>query len=197
MDSSNDPFTKHLQYDLPDELIVSLSNMPPTVKEISKTWPVLGNLVLSIPQPLLTLSKIKKPKFSLIEEKVYASTATVPHMINNIDFKQLHLKSQICGNIVSANKNNLIKRDLELTDIFTPLQKELFTIMNNYQDLYYPERTFSNADEIRFTYCLHIVNHMIKTRTKILHHNAKIAKKSDLSEDYQDQGLVRPKVKLL
>lgn len=197
MDTSNDPFTRHLQYDLQDELIVALSNTPPTVKETSKTWPVIGNLVISIPQPLPTSSKIKKPKFSLVEEKMYASTGTVPHIIHNVDFKQLHLKSQICGNIVSANKNNLIKRDLELTDIFTPLQKELFAIMNNYQDLYYPERTFSNADEIRFTYCLHIVNHMIKTRTKILHHNAKIAKKSDLSEDYQDQGLVRPKVKSL
>ncbi|XP_034833734.1 U3 small nucleolar RNA-associated protein 25 homolog isoform X2 [Maniola hyperantus] len=197
VDTSNDPFTRHLQYDLQDELIVALSNTPPTVKETSKTWPVIGNLVISIPQPLPTSSKIKKPKFSLVEEKMYASTGTVPHIIHNVDFKQLHLKSQICGNIVSANKNNLIKRDLELTDIFTPLQKELFAIMNNYQDLYYPERTFSNADEIRFTYCLHIVNHMIKTRTKILHHNAKIAKKSDLSEDYQDQGLVRPKVLIM
>ncbi|XP_039757969.1 digestive organ expansion factor homolog [Pararge aegeria] len=196
VDTLNDPFTKHLQYDLEDELIVALSNVPQTVKETSKRWPVLGNLVISIPQSVALSSKTK-PKFSLLEEKVYASAATVPHVINNIDFKQLYLKPQICTNLVSANKNNLVKRDLELTDILTPLQKELFAIVNNYQDLYYPERTFSNADEIRFTYCLHIVNHMLKTRTKILNHNAKIAKRSDLSEDYQDQGLVRPKVLII
>ncbi|XP_023938785.2 U3 small nucleolar RNA-associated protein 25 homolog [Bicyclus anynana] len=198
LDTSNDPFTKHLQYDLEDQLIVALSNTPSTVKNTHKRWPTLGNLVISIPQPLVTSSKLQKPKFSLLEEKIYAPLATVPHTINNVDFKQLHLKSQIHGNIVSANKTNLVKKDLELTDIFTPLQKELLSIMNNYQDLYYPERTFSNADEIRFTYCLHVVNHMLKTRTKILHHNAKIAKNSkDLSEDYQDQGLVRPKVLIM
>lgn len=194
VDSENDPFTRHLQYDLEDELVVALSNTPPTVKETTKRWPVLGNLIISIPQPIVQTSEKPKPKFSLLEEKVYAPQATVPHLIKNVDFKHLYIKSQICGNIVSANKTNLIKRDLELTDIFTPLQKELLSIMNNYQDLYYPERTFSNAEEIRFSYCLHVVNHMLKTRTKILHHNAKIAKKSDASEDYQDQGLVRPKV---
>lgn len=35
---------------------------------------------------------------------------------------------------------------------------------------------------------------MLKTRTKIIHHNAKLSKKNDLTEDYRDQGLVRPKV---
>ncbi|KOB75443.1 Digestive organ expansion factor-like protein [Operophtera brumata] len=70
--------------------------------------------------------------------------------------------------------------------------------MNNYQDLYYPQRTFNNADEIRYTYCLHAVNHMLKTRTKILHHNAKLSKNNDnMSDEYRDQGLVRPKVLII
>ena len=191
---SDDPFTKHLQHDLGDELLVSLTNKPPAVETTNKTWPVLGNLSVVIPKPIETLSKKVKPKVSLLEETTYAAMGTVPGSINKIDFQQLHIKSQIHGNIVSANKANLIKRDLELTEIFTPLQKELFSIFNNYQDLYYPERSFSNADEIRYTYCLHVVNHMLKTRTKILHHNAKLSKKNDLSDEYRDQGLVRPKV---
>ncbi|CAK1583697.1 unnamed protein product [Parnassius mnemosyne] len=119
----DDPFTKHFQYDLSDELMVSLSNAISTVDNVTKVWPIL--------------------------------------------------------------------------DIFTPLQKELFAIINNYQDMYYPERTFSNADEIRYTYCLHVVNHVLKTRTKILHHNAKLSKKFDMSDEYRDQGLVRPKVLIM
>ncbi|KAJ8723882.1 hypothetical protein PYW07_007862 [Mythimna separata] len=194
---SDDPFTKHLQHDLGDELLVSLTNTPPAVETTSKTWPVLGNLSIVIPKPIETLSKKVKPKVSILEETTYAATGTVPTLINKVDFQQLHIKSQIHGHIVSANKTNLIKRDLELTEMFTPLQKELFSIFNNYQDLYYPERSFSNADEIRYAYCLHVVNHMLKTRTKILHHNAKLSKKNDLSDEYRDQGLVRPKVLIM
>ncbi|XP_046971418.1 U3 small nucleolar RNA-associated protein 25 homolog [Vanessa cardui] len=197
IDATEDPFIKHLQYELQDELLVSLSNIPRTEKHIAKSWPVLGNLAISIPQPVETSSKKSKPKFTILEEKTYAPIATVPQAYNKINFNQLYIKSQISGNVVSANKINLIKRDLDIADVLTPLQKELFSIINNYQDLLYPERTFTNADEIRFTYCLHVVNHMLKTRTKILHHNAKLAKKSDLSEEYRDQGLVRPKVLIL
>ncbi|KAH9639244.1 hypothetical protein HF086_014108 [Spodoptera exigua] len=196
-DMVDDPFSKHLQYDLGDELLVSLTNTPPTMETTTKIWPVLGHLSIVIPKPIETLSKKVKPKVSILEESTYASMGTVPTLVNKIDFEQLHIKSQIQGNIVSANKTNLIKRDLELTEVFTPLQKELFCILNNYQDLYYPERSFSNADEIRYTYCLHVVNHMLKTRTKILHHNAKLSKKSDLSDEYRDQGLVRPKVLIM
>ncbi|XP_026314987.1 digestive organ expansion factor homolog [Hyposmocoma kahamanoa] len=195
-DLPNDPFTKHFQHDLSEELLVSLSNTPHTVEHVIKTWPVFGNISVTIPKPIETAKKLK-PKVSILEKKTFAAVGTPPQSMQNIDFNQLHIKSQIQGNIVSANKNNLIKKDLELTEIFTPLQKDLFAILNNYQDLYYPERTFTNADEIRYIYCLHVVNHLLKTRTKIIHHNAKLAKKPDLSDDFRDQGLVRPKVLIM
>lgn len=192
-----DPFTQHLQYDLGDDLLVSLTSTTPNVESINKCWPNIGNLYFTIPKPVETQCKKVKPKMSLLEETKFATTSSVPTIVNKVDYKKLHIKSQIIGNIVSANKTNLIKRDLELTEVFTPLQKELFSIINNYQDLYYPERTFTNADEIRYIYCLHVINHMLKTRTKIIHHNAKAAKKNDLSDDYRDQGLVRPKVLIM
>lgn len=194
-DLADDPFTKHYQYELSDELLVSLSSNSPTIENVTKVWPVLGNLIITIPKPVKTAAAKIKPKISILEEKTYASEGSVPNHIKNVDFNKLCIKSQIHGNIVSANKTNLIKQDMDLTDIFTPLQKELFSVMNNYQDLYYPERSFSNADKIRYTYCLHVVNHMLKTRIKILHHNSKLARKSDMSDEYRDQGLVRPKVR--
>lgn len=194
-DFSDDPFTKHLHYELGEDLLVSLTNPSPETQEsVNKTWPTLGNLAITITKPVKIKAKVK-PKVSLLEDKTYASPGTVPQ-IAGTDFYKLFIKSQIHGNIVSANKTNLIKKDLELTEVFTPLQKEIFGIINNYQDLYYPERNFTNAEEIRYTYCLHVVNHMLKTRTKILHHNAKLSKKTDPSEEYRDQGLVRPKVRI-
>ncbi|KAI8424989.1 hypothetical protein MSG28_006885 [Choristoneura fumiferana] len=194
--SSNDPFIKHLHYELGEDLLVSLSNPSPEALEtVNKTWPILGNLVITIPKPVKIKAKVKS-KVSLLEEKTYAAPGAVPQ-IASTDFQKLFIKSQIHGNIVSANKTNLIKKDLELTEMFTPLQREIFGIINNYQDLYYPERNFTNSEEIRYIYCLHVVNHMLKTRTKILHHNAKLSKKTDPSEEYRDQGLVRPKVLIL
>ncbi|KAJ0173596.1 hypothetical protein K1T71_010745 [Dendrolimus kikuchii] len=196
-ESTNDPFNRHLEYELRDELVVSLNNTPPAVEITNKSWPVLGNMSIIIPKCVDTFSKKVKPKVSILEEKVYAPNGTVPSLVNKVNLNQLYIKIQIQGNIVSANKTNLVKRDLELSEVFTPLQKELFAILNNYQDLLYPERSFTNADEIRYTYCLHVINHMLKTRTKILHHNAKLSKKTGLSEEYRDQGLVRPKVLIM
>ncbi|KAL4717946.1 hypothetical protein ACJJTC_001364 [Scirpophaga incertulas] len=193
-----DSFTKHYEFDLSDELLVSLSNTPPSSENVMKTWDVLGNLSITIPKPVTTIMKKMKPKITILEEKKFAPTGMPPLPLKTVDFDKLYLKSQIHGNIVSANKKNLIKWDLEISEIFTPLQKELFAIMNNYQDLLYSERTFSKADEICYIYCLHVINHMLKTRTKIVHHNAKISKKSEHSEEeFRDQGIVRPKVLIL
>lgn len=46
-------------------------------------------------------------------------------------------------------------------------------------------------------YCLHAVNHALKTRSRIINHNAKMANKSEVPESYRDQGFVRPKVLIL
>lgn len=194
IDSNDDPFIKHIQHDLEDDLYVSISHNVPVGKEIEMTWPILGKLSLFLPHKLPRPTSISSQKISILEDKIYAPLATSPHLINKIDFNKLYIKTQIHSNIVPANKVNLIKRDLELSEIFTPLQKELFSVINNYHDLYFSGRTFGNANEIRFTYCLHVVNHILKSRLKIVHHNAKLAKNSEVPEEYRDQGLVRPKV---
>ncbi|KAG6462263.1 hypothetical protein O3G_MSEX013142 [Manduca sexta] len=196
-DSYNDPFTRHLEHDISDEMLVSLTSSPPNVETTNQNWPTISNITTIIPKPVETMLKKANPKISILEEKTYAMPGTVPQLLKNVGYKQLCIKPQIHGNIVSANKSNLIKRDLELTEIFTSLQKELFSIINNYQDLYYPDRSFSNADEIRYIYCLHVVNHMLKSRSKILHHNSKLSKKSEPLDEFRDQGLVRPKVLII
>lgn len=66
-----------------------------------------------------------------------------------------------------------------------------------FQDVYYPEVNMSNHNEIRQIYCIHVVNHIIKTRLKVIHHNAKLQNRIDVPEEFRDQGLVRPKVLFL
>ncbi|XP_011496287.1 PREDICTED: digestive organ expansion factor homolog [Ceratosolen solmsi marchali] len=200
----NDPFTIHFQNDLDNELYQVVSSLPVYVKMGNLNWPNLGNIIYQIPKvdEILNEPLNKKSRNSILENKSYAKYGKVPSLINKIDWNKLYIKSLIQGNISKANynhiKDNLHKNSSPLTNF----QKELLSIINNYQDLLYFGRTFNNESQIRFVYCLHIINHVLKTRTKVLHHNAKIKKAklmsvSDIPEEYRDQGLVRPKILIL
>ncbi|EFN87437.1 digestive organ expansion factor homolog [Harpegnathos saltator] len=185
-----DPFSVHLRNDLDIKLYQAVSATPQIIEKTTLSWPILGNLICEIPKPNLD-REINEDKGSklLDEDKQYASYGKIPSLIKTIDWNKLHVKSQI--------QNNLAHHNNPFTSL-TPLQQELFSVINNYQDLYYPERSFSNADQIRFVYCLHAINHILKTRTKVLHHNAKLAKSDGtIPEEYRDQGVVRPKVLII
>lgn len=72
--------------------------------------------------------------------------------------------------------------------------------MNTYRDLFYPERNaLTNGEEIRHTYCLHALNHVLKANAQVLSNNAKRRdqKPGTDNDDYRDQGLTRPKVREL
>ncbi|KZC06385.1 PREDICTED: digestive organ expansion factor homolog [Dufourea novaeangliae] len=198
-----DPFTIHLRDDLDATLYDAVSNVPQIVDTQKITWPILGNLICEIPKTSRnTDGTMKKTKISVLEEKQFARGGTVPSLIETVDWNKLYVKTQIQGNITKANYSNTGDCVNTNPSFLTPLQRELFSVVNNYQDLYYPERTFSNADQIRFIYCLHAINHALKTRTKVLHHNAKISKSkctnmAEIPDEYRDQGLVRPKILII
>ncbi|KAG7204092.1 hypothetical protein KM043_001942 [Ampulex compressa] len=198
-----DPFSIHLYNDLDDKLYEAVSSVPPIINSHKLSWPTLGNLICQIPKPLSSADNPqKKVKISALEYKQFASYGRVPTLIEGIDWNKLYVKVQIQNNISKANYLNVRNSSDKKAAPLTPLQTEIFSIINNYQDLYYPQRTFSNADEIRFVYCLHAINHVLKTRTKILHHSAKIAKSkcadiAEIPDEYRDQGLVRPKVLII
>ncbi|RLU16704.1 hypothetical protein DMN91_010772 [Ooceraea biroi] len=198
-----DPFSLHLRNDMDDRLYRAVSARPQVAENATLLWPVLGNLMCQIPKPVVEANDTSTSVRKLLddEEKRYADCGKTPSPIGGVDWNKLHVKSQIQNNLVKAN-NNDARGSVEKDAALTPLQRELFSVINNYQDLYYPERTFSNADQIRFVYCLHVINHVLKTRTKILHHNAKLAKSNrsgmgEVPDEYRDQGFVRPKVLII
>ncbi|XP_063918578.1 U3 small nucleolar RNA-associated protein 25 homolog [Zophobas morio] len=190
-DDSSDPFVKHVCYELHESVLNSLQNVPMLVKEHIEHWPTLGRVIIQIPQYKET-EKTECNVVTIEEEKKFAPPGSVPSKINNTDLSKpenIFIKNQIINNLTKANKS------LSYGDVlFTDLQNELFSVMNNYQDIYYSQRSFSNAEEIRFVYCLHLVNHILKTRLKVVHHNARLSNKDDVPEDFRDQGLVRPKI---
>jgi len=195
-DDDLDPFVRHFHYDLEENLLEAVSTLPQSVHKHQLHWPVLGQFTAHIPKAT-NKTFIPTSKMTLEDKRPFAKVGAVPQRITRVSWSQLHIKTQIQNNISKANFTNIREIQNENISPLTPLQKELFSIINNYQDLYYPERTLKNGEEIRFTYCLHSVNHILKTRTKILHHNNKLLNKDEVPEEYRDQGLVRPKVIIL
>lgn len=203
-DEDNDIFSMHLGYELSPQLLECVSTTHHSKKELLN-WPTLGRIQVEIPTTGTNEQNEKKSKSNkktlLLDDDVeYAREGTMPTLydVNNIDLNKLNVKIQIQPNVIAANKSHANKNGT----IFSNLQSELFSIMNNYQDLFYSQRTHVNGEEIRFVYCLHALNHILKTRAKVLNHNLKLklsaageSKSTAIIPDkYRDQGLFRTKV---
>ena len=70
--------------------------------------------------------------------------------------------------------------------------------MFSYHDLLFCDRNADVAPQLRILSCLHALNHVFKTRDKVIKNNSRLAK-IDGSDDveYRDQGFTRPKVLML
>lgn len=85
----------------------------------------------------------------------------------------------------------------------SPLQLELLAAMGTYKDLYYSEVCpLKQGPQVRSACCLHILNHVLKANSQVLAHNAQLRDQTSkpaagLEDEPRDQGLTRPKVKML
>ncbi|EHH15582.1 hypothetical protein EGK_01693 [Macaca mulatta] len=168
-----DPFLQHVNKELKEKEIQAVATNPKTTHELK--WPILGQLVFS--SKFQKLETFKPPK--------------------DIDLKSLHLQKPLESTWTKTN-SPFLSGPQKSSSPFTPLQKELFLIMNSYRDLFYPESTaLKNGEEIRHVYCLHVINHVLKANAQVLgnnsrHRSQKFGVGDD--DDFRDQGLTRPKV---
>lgn len=168
----SDPFTKHFEHER--DMSSSFENSELKWKKQNSKIPVLGDSLIMYKYP---------------EELVQPET--------HPDLIKQHVKKKIA---IQAPKTNLEMANVTVKsgDVLTPLQKRLFSIANAYQDLLYPKQTHTNTEEIRLVYCMHALNHVLKTRARIIAHNFKIKQNKNQTADedveYRDQGLTRPKV---
>ena len=81
---------------------------------------------------------------------------------------------------------------------FDDLTGDLACSMFNYRDVLFTGRTSSNGERLRNTTCLHILNHVYKTRDLVIKGNARLSRE-DAGEgvEIRDQGFTRPKVIVL
>lgn len=78
---------------------------------------------------------------------------------------------------------------------FNALESTIADPIFNYQDMLFCGRTAANAQDLRRLTCLHAINHILKTRDRVLKNNARLQSNSDL--EFRDQGFTRPKVLML
>ncbi|CAN7994834.1 unnamed protein product [Ixodes hexagonus] len=77
----------------------------------------------------------------------------------------------------------------------SPISQEVLAVLGSYRDLLFPARTLNNGEEVRMAYCLHALNHVLKRRSRVVHHNARLHKGA--ASELRDQGLARPQVLLV
>ncbi|KAF4453508.1 u3 small nucleolar rna-associated protein 25 [Fusarium austroafricanum] len=81
---------------------------------------------------------------------------------------------------------------------FDAVQRNLSPLLFNYHDILFCGRTVRNSDSLRKLTCLHALNHVFKTRDRVIKNNYKLAKEGqDTDLELRDQGFTRPKVLFL
>ncbi|XP_007890663.1 U3 small nucleolar RNA-associated protein 25 homolog [Callorhinchus milii] len=172
LNSSEDQFKQHVDTELEESDVTTINTKNKSIVQLK--WTTLGQLVCSS----------SLPKFTPIG------------VLKGSDLRNLHFHKPLETTWPKVNGPLLSKDQLSHQQFFTPLQKELFSIINSYKDVYYAERTAAgNGEEVRHTYCLHAINHVLKANSRVLSNNSKCQdQKADVNVDFRDQGLTRPKV---
>ncbi|KAK3327822.1 hypothetical protein B0T19DRAFT_174848 [Cercophora scortea] len=83
---------------------------------------------------------------------------------------------------------------------FDAVEQTIAPLLFNYNDMLYCNRTVAGGASVRRMACLHAVNHIFKTRDRVIKNNAKLVKnQGEGAEDLElrDQGFTRPKVLMI
>jgi len=207
-DANTDTYHLHFEGEMSEEVLeVMTSPKPYETQELH--WKSLGRLVVSL--PIKSQHPVDKSKPILGETvQQHVIPGSLPLLKTGISFKNLGVRAQLCANLDKrplADAENMVNQLPE--DVFSPLQHELFSLAHEYRDICFPEVDHTRWDDIRTVYCLHALNHVLKSRDKVLLHNTNLSKKAENDKnggtkgmtteevEYRDQGLVRPRVLII
>ncbi|KAK4449092.1 hypothetical protein QBC34DRAFT_405885 [Podospora aff. communis PSN243] len=149
--------------------------------------------------------KVLEPKLKAIKDGKWrterASLKTTRVLLNVPDAEQSEnqpLPKPITG-ISELNLKKKLKESMEQKHAkFGAVEQTIAPYLFNYHDLLYCNRTVSGAQGVRRMACLHALNHVFKTRDKVIKNNTKLAKdKRNEDLELRDQGFTRPKVLMI
>ena len=92
-------------------------------------------------------------------------------------------------------KSKLQRSAAERLPQFDDVSASLAPYVFSYLDVLFGARSVQNSGGLRDMYCLHALNHLLKTRDRVIKNNARLsAREGDEDMDLRDQGFTRPKV---
>ena len=169
----------------------------------------------------------KKPNLSSSDNPGLSSVNSVVEKgrikVSEEDILLKNVKHSLKQHLPEANSLNL---DPEVDrGCMTSLQRKLFTVANTYADLMFTELNHEIGEEVRFVYCLHALNHALKSKSRVVKHNRILQKKKEKEREaaiarrkarrkaksevnrngdedeedveFRDQGFARPKILIL
>lgn len=106
--------------------------------------------------------------------------------------------------MIEENKNSVIKlKEIDNKHSLNDFQLELYSLLKNYKDLLYTNQSIDNHDDIQKVYVLHVLDHLISSRARIISNN-KVFEKKTLSDNIihddpklRDQGYTRARILII
>ncbi|KAK1754544.1 hypothetical protein QBC47DRAFT_219939 [Echria macrotheca] len=100
--------------------------------------------------------------------------------------------------VADLNLKKKLKESMESKHAkFNAVEQTIAPYLFNYQDLLYCNRTVSGGQSVRRMACLHALNHVFKTRDRVIKNNNKLARNPGADLELRDQGFTRPKVLMI
>lgn len=99
--------------------------------------------------------------------------------LKKTDVSDFHLKKNLLDTLLASSQLRKMSKT----------QFGFLNLISDYFDIVYMKRTHENGDKLKFVYTLHILNHILKSRAKVIHHNSKLSKNPE--EEFRDQGFTR------
>jgi U3 small nucleolar RNA-associated protein 25 len=95
-------------------------------------------------------------------------------------------------------KKRLLESAQRVLNQVDEMEKALVSPVFGYKDVLFGDRNTENASKLRGLVCLHALNHIFKTRDKVLKNNARLSKEDTAQDvEHKDQGFTRPKVLII
>lgn len=128
-----------------------------------------------------------------------------PKLKNGVDISEIQWPKlgslSFLKPMIEENENSVIElKKIDNKHILNDFQLELYGLLKNYRDLLYTNQSIGNQDDIQKVYVLHVLDHLISSRARIISNN-KVFEKKTLSDNIihddprlRDQGYTRARI---